>query len=195
MDKWSIHSVSDLKTGLVQFDNRGPIHAVKGDALSIEWKCDVLNNGVPADISSYTCTVYANRPDKASALTSATISGNQITAVLPNSFFAIVGKVHVMMILASSGSGVAMTVSEMDFNVSQGPYDRIIDPGEVVPGIQEGLIAIRQMSQFIVPDAYCDDVVQCETNTDEQHSYTVTYEDGASFGVYAYDSEVQIEEL
>lgn len=55
MDRWLVAQTADLATGKVSITNGQTIHAVRGNALSIEWSVEVLNNGEPADISGCTC--------------------------------------------------------------------------------------------------------------------------------------------
>lgn len=87
MDRWLVSQSSDLANGKISITSGQTIHAVRGNALSIEWSVEVLNNGESADISGCSCLAYAVRPDGTTCVASGTISNNVCAVILPQQFF------------------------------------------------------------------------------------------------------------
>lgn len=178
MDRWVIAETVDLLTGQRTFTSGYNTLAVTGDKNSIEWEVTLMANGVAADISGSTVIIYGIRPDKTTVLVNGTISGNICTTQLSQQFLALNGRVECLMILTNSNDNSTITVSHITLDVRSGPTDQIIDPGEILPNLSEGLVAIEQLSDFTLTRASVSDYVTVEmTNTGV---YEVTYADGVS---------------
>lgn len=188
MDRWIIPQVVDLMTGEISFSGGYEPHAIKGDNLSIEWDVEVRKNGSAANLTGCSCMVYGNRQDKATCIAVGTISDNHVTVQIPQQFLALNGKVQCLMTLTNGTDGTAITISELNLNVCQGPYDAIIDPGETLPNISQGLVAIQELADYVLDSAAVANVVNCVKTAD--NTYRVTYADGTVYNFTAVDSVI-----
>jgi hypothetical protein len=154
MDRWLVSQSSDLANGKISITSGQTIHAVRGNALSIEWSVEVLNNGESADISGCSCLAYAVRPDGTTCVASGTISNNVCSVKLPQQFFALAGRVDCLMNLANT-DGTTITVGVIQFTVQRGPTDQIVDPGDTYPDLTQGAV-IRLYFDECHRDRGCD---------------------------------------
>lgn len=187
MDRWLVSQSADLTTGKISISSGQTIHAVRGNALSIEWSVEVLNNGEPADISGCTCLAYAIRADGTTCVIGGSISGSVCTAKLPQQFFALAGHVNCLMNLAHS-DGTTITISIIQFDVHRGPTDQIVDPGDVYPDITQGLIALDALSDYTLTSASVTGVVECSRESTNPNTYSVEFDDGDAYSL-ACDGE------
>ena len=182
MDRWLVSQSADLATGKISISSGQTVHAIQGNALSIEWNVEVLNNGEPADISGCSCLAYAIRPDGTTCVIGGSINGSVCTAKLPQQFFALVGRVDCLMNLAHS-DGTTITVAVIRFGVQRGPTDQIVDPGDVYPDITQGLIALDALSDYTLTSASVTGIVECARESTNPDMYSVEFHDGDSYSL------------
>lgn len=189
MDRWLVAQTADLTTGMVSITNGQTIHAVRGNALFIEWSVEVLNNGESADISGCTCLAYAIRPDGTTCVASGSISGSVCAVTLPQQFFALTGRVDCLMNLAHS-DGTTITVAAIQFNVQRGPTDQIIAPGETYPDIAQALVAL---SDYMLTNASVTGVVECSKESTDPDTYGVEFDDGDTYLIVCNGSAITLQ--
>ena len=95
---------------------------------------NVFDEGEPASLSG---TVSANviRSDGGTvAIESGTISGNQVSVVLPQAAYAVPGVISI--IIKITASSVVTTICCVVANVYKSTTDMAVDPGTIIPSIQ-----------------------------------------------------------
>lgn len=189
MDRWLVSQSSDLANGKISITSGQTIHAVRGNALSIEWSVEVLNNGESADISGCSCIAYAVRPDGTTCVASGAISNNVCSVKLPQQFFALAGRVDCLMNLANT-DGTTITVGVIQFTVQRGPTDQIVDPGDTYPDLTQGLIALEQLSDYILTNATVTGVVTCAQSETDDDVYEIEYSDGEAYQIECNGSTI-----
>lgn len=189
MDRWLVSQSADLATGKISISSGQTVHAIQGNALSIEWNVEVLNNGEPADISGCSCLAYAIRPDGTTCVIGGSINGSVCTAKLPQQFFALVGRVDCLMNLAHSDR-TTITVAVIQFTVQRGPTDQIVDPGDTYPDLTQGLIALEQLSDYILTNATVTGVVTCAQSETDDDVYEIEYSDGEAYQIECNGSTI-----
>lgn len=105
---------------------------------------EVYNNGTAASLSG-TCIGYAIRADGGTLTITGTVSGNKASIILPTSAYVIEGPLDVV-IKVVSGS-VKTTVGACRGYVQRATTDTIIDPGHVIPSLEELLAQIDACEQ------------------------------------------------
>lgn len=114
-----------------------------GDNEAHRWEITVLNNGEAADLTGASVAGYFLRSDGETVAVVGSVTGNVISVVLAQECYAIEGLMRV--IVRVTLNGVITTVIQRLFRVQQDIGDQIIDPGEVIPDIDELLAQIAAM--------------------------------------------------
>lgn len=110
------------------------------DAAANTINIEVTDNGAPATIGG---TVSANviRPDGGTvAVTGGTISGNIVSITLPAACYALVGMITIVVKLTDSS--VVTTLAAAVAYVYQSSTDTAVDPGTIIPSIEDLIDAI-----------------------------------------------------
>lgn len=104
----------------------------------------LTKGGVPASVSG---TVQCNviRGDSATITFTGTLSGNKVSATLPQSAFVYTGFISVILKIISGTTKT--TVLKAIFTVERTTTDTIVDPSHVIPSIAELLAKIDEMEQ------------------------------------------------
>lgn len=116
----------------------------EGDNNSYLVGVHVTDGGiVPTLTGTVSCKVI--RPDNAMVTFTGTLSGADVSAVLPSSALTYPGAITVVLKVVS-GSDI-MTVLKAVFTVEQTSTDTIVDPDNVIPSIEELLDQIDDMEE------------------------------------------------
>lgn len=109
---------------------------------------EVLDGGAAAALSG-SVTGYIIRADGATLAVAGTLSGNKASIVLPESAYAVPGPLDIAIrLVAGSGSSQQKTVlAACRGYVQRSSTDTIIDPGHVIPSLEELLAQITVMEQ------------------------------------------------
>lgn len=110
----------------------------------------VFNNGEPATLSG-SVSASIIRSDGGTVAAVGTLSGNQVSVILPQSAYAIPGVISVVIKL-TSGSDVT-TLCAVVGNVYTSSTDTVIDPGTIIPSV-ETLIAAIDAAVASIPADY-----------------------------------------
>ena len=118
----------------------------QGNLLGVE----VFDDGVPASLSG---TVSANivRSDGGTVAATGTVSGNKLSVVLPAAAYAIPGVISVVIKLSSGGSA-AVTLLAVVALVYASSTDTPVDPGTIMPSIQDLIDEIEDAVASIPSD-------------------------------------------
>lgn len=125
---------SDLQKPLVVQQLSGNMFTA--DNASNEIAVEVTNGGEPVALSG-AVTAYAVRADGVTAMFSGTISGNVASVILPASCYVEVGTLSIVIKVGTT------TVGACTCYVYRTTTDEIVDPGHVIPSIEELLEQIE----------------------------------------------------
>ena len=143
MSKWMIRQTIDLARS-----GSGPqvwpdALMVAGDNKAHTWEVTIRHGGKPVDLTGATVVGYFNRADDVAVRVAGTASGSVASVTLEQPCYAIEGPL--VGIMRVGMDGMTMTVSVLRFQVGKGPFDAIIDPGKVVPNLEDLLAQIERM--------------------------------------------------
>lgn len=121
--------VKQLTGNLFSADNQANLVGVK-----------VFNDGEPASLTGGV-NAYVVRADGATVTVSGTLTGNQATVILPSTCYAVVGQISIVVKVGTT------TVGACTGYVYRSSTDAIVDPGHVIPSIDELLAQIENCRQ------------------------------------------------
>jgi len=139
-----------------------------GDNEAHRWEITVLNNGEAADLAGASVAGYFLRADGETVAVVGSVTGNVISVVLAQECYAFEGLMRA--IVRVTLNGVITTVIQRLFRVQQDIGDQIIDPGEVIPGIDELLAQIAAME---AATAECEEVTEAAHAVTDTVGYTI----------------------
>lgn len=149
MANWIIQQYADLGEGINADQKRMDIMpiAYPGDDRAHVWQVTVLRNGSPVEIAdAHTVSAYFFREyDGQSVLAAGTIVGSVCSVALPQEVYAYPCRVTGIMRLNTSGSGENTTIGVISFHVGENLTGAVIDPGDVIPSIDDLLAEIDRM--------------------------------------------------
>ena len=112
-----------------------------GDTFGVH----ILRNGVPStELAGRTVTGYLIRPDQQTVVIAGAISGSDVTVTLPSEAYAYSGRCS-LVIRVSDTNGVKIPVFAAYFNIGVTSTDETIDPGELIPSLEDLLAQIDAM--------------------------------------------------
>ena len=112
-------SVTKLTGNMFSADNNGNLIGV-----------EVMNNGEPAELDGVV-TGYVIRPDGGTLIISGTLEENRASIILPASAYVYVGQMSIVIKVGGT------TVGACTGYVYRSTTDKIVDPGHVIPSIDE----------------------------------------------------------
>lgn len=101
---------------------------------------EIYQNGSPATGLTGTVTGYVIREDGGTVIVTGTLSGNKASIILPTSCYTKVGQLNLVIKLVSGS--VVTTVAAFSTYVAESTTDTIVDPGHVIPSLDELLAKI-----------------------------------------------------
>lgn len=133
---------SDLKKPVTVQALQGVVFTADsaGNRVTVE----VTDGGSPATLSG-TVTGYVIRADGGTLAVTGTLSGNKASIVLPASAYAVPGPMQIAIRL-TAGS-VKTVLGACSGYVQRSTTDTVIDPGHVIPSLEELLAQIAVMEQ------------------------------------------------
>lgn len=102
---------------------------------------EVMNNGQAASLSGGV-TGYIIRADGETVIITGTLSGNKASIVLPASAYVVVGQASIVIKVGTTTVGACVGY------VYRTTTDAIVDPGHVIPSLEELLAQIATMQQL-----------------------------------------------
>ena len=116
---------------------------VPGDNSAHQWLVEVFEHGSPYDLSGCNCTASFIRDDGNTVFVTGTVSENVASVILPSACYAIQGPVR--GILRISKNSQVASACETYFVVREGITGSVVDPGEVIPNLDDLLAQIEAM--------------------------------------------------
>ena len=134
------------------------------------WRVTVLDGGEAAQVTG-SVTGYFVRPDGNTVAVQGSMTGNVASVVLAQACYAQEGDVKAVLRLSVS-TGAKVTLAALILPVRNVLTDSIIDPGEVIPSLDELLAQIASMEQLE------DDISSAESARVTAEQGRVTAEQG-----------------
>lgn len=145
-DNWLIEQEIDLQRGAQAPQVWPNALMLCGDNNAHTWRVTVMDCGEAAQVTG-SVTGYFVRPDGNTVAVQGSLAGNVASVVLAQACYAQEGDVKAVMRL-SSGTGAKVTLAALILPVRNVLTDSIIDPGEVIPSLDELLAQIASMEQL-----------------------------------------------
>lgn len=149
MVNWIIKQTADLGNGINvknEWEKGIMPLAYPGDDEGHVWQITVTQNGNPVDLTGHTVTAYFFREyDSESVPVTGEVVGAVASVTFAKKVYAYPCRVTGIMRLTSGGKTV--TIGAISFHVGENLTDTIIDPGEVIPGIDDLLEQIETMEE------------------------------------------------
>lgn len=146
MDRWKIRQTVNLAQS-----GSGPAVwpealMLVGDRAAHTWEVTVTDNGAKPNLAGARVTAYFNRADNACVPVQGTIQDNVASVTLVNECYAVPGPM-VGLFRLSTTDGVILTASMLRFTVGPGPADATVDPGHIIPSLDDLLAQIDEMEK------------------------------------------------
>lgn len=144
MDKWSIRQSVDLA-----LSGNGPYIwpdalMVAGDRMAHTWEITINHGGKAASLEGAQATAYFNRADNVAVALAGTVNDNVASVTMAQECYAVEGPL-IGIFRLTTADGETLTISVIRFSVRKGPYDAVVDPGEVIPSLPDLLAQIQAM--------------------------------------------------
>lgn len=132
---------ADISKGLAK--TRLAPWLVAGDKQAHTFRVTVLDNGSAANMAGAGCAAYVVRADGVTVPVLGSVSGNVASVTLPASCYTVPGRVAVIIRLSTNSE--INTIFYGDGAVLRSTTDTIVDPGGLIPSIDELLAQIAAM--------------------------------------------------
>lgn len=146
MDNWLIEQEIDLQRGAQAPQVWPNALMLCGDNNAHTWRVTVMDCGEAAQVTG-SVTGYFVRPDGNTVAVQGSMTGNVASVVLAQACYAQEGDVKAVLRL-SSGTGAKVTLAALILPVRNVLTDSIIDPGNVIPSLDDLLAQIASMEQL-----------------------------------------------
>lgn len=141
--EWKIRQRIDVERGYPRAVVYADELMVPGDNSAHQWLVEVFEHGSPYDLSGCNCTASFIRDDGNTVFVTGTVSENVASVILPSACYAIQGPVR--GILRISKNSQVASACETYFVVREGITGSVVDPGEVIPNLDDLLAQIEAM--------------------------------------------------
>ena len=144
---WIIHQNVDLLRGFVDVNIWQEALMLPGDEAAHKWEIEIKSGGKPADLTGCTALAFFERSDKEKSTVTldCSVSGNVVSVVFDPACYAIPGQLRGVMRV--SKEGVILTACETYFRIRPPISGNIVDPGNIVPGVDVLLTKLQQVSE------------------------------------------------
>ena len=146
MDNWLIEQEIDLQRGAQAPQVWPNALMLCGDNNAHTWRVTVLDGGEAAQVAG-SVTGYFVRPDGNTVAVQGSMTGNVASVVLAQACYAQEGDVKAVLRLSVS-TGAKVTLAALILPVRNVLTDSIIDPGNVIPSLDDLLAQIASMEQL-----------------------------------------------
>lgn len=147
MQKWTINQRIDLSMPN-KIDSKIAARLVVGDNKAHGWSVSVYDGSSEVNVTSASVSAYFNRPDGKAVMVKGTAQNNVATVTLPSECYAFPGVMTGIMKITSTDASVA-TMAVSRFIVESGAFGEIVDPGDVVPNLDELLAQLAKLESAI----------------------------------------------
>lgn len=164
-NNWIIKQTVDLQVGIDGVKVWPHALLVTGDNLAHTWMVEVTNNHAPVDLLG-SVTAYFVRTDGSTVVQNGTIEKNFAIVTLPQACYAYEGDLK-SIIRYVNGEEV-ITLSAVLFHVKSIVTDTIIDPGNVIPSLDELLAQVDKVQKIASEAAsVIDDTIKATNDANE----------------------------
>lgn len=132
---------TDLDSG-VRLTRLGQLFATS-DHLAHTVRTAVVSSGRPVDLSGAGVIAYFMRADEQTVVVTGEAAGDTATVTLPEACYAVPGRFQ--LIVKATLDGERKAIFWGDGCVTRASTDEIVDPGDVVPSLEELLARIGEM--------------------------------------------------
>lgn len=147
MDNWIIKQQIDFMRPTIQ-PSKPDVLMLPGDNLAHTWQVACLKNNIPVDLSGMTVTAYFLRTDGNAVMVTGEASGNIASVTLTQECYAFAGGLRGVMRITDPETEAVVSMAEHAFVVRPAvDAGGIIDPGEVIPSIDELIAKIDEMEE------------------------------------------------
>lgn len=141
-NNWVINEKVDLQKGISGYTVWPHALLIVGDKNAHKWNVTIMDGGSAADIRG-NVTAYFTRSDGDSVVVNGTLDGNISSVTFAPECYAYEGDLKAIMRVSDGDSIV--TVSAMLFRVANAVTGSVIDPGDVIPSLDDLLAQIAAM--------------------------------------------------
>ena len=142
----------------------------EGDIYANRFGVKVLRNGEPVNMTGVTCSGYFIRSDGGTVYLTGAVEGNTAYVSLAQACYAVEGQFALAIKL--TGGGITGTMRIVDGVVSNTTTGTVVDPGNILPSIEDLIEEIEEAIASIPPD-YSETVE--ELNYIEEKAYTTDW--------------------
>ena len=146
MDNWVIEQNVELAQG-AQVRVWPNALMLLGDKKAHTILLHVYSFGVPATLDGVTVSAYFLRNDGETVLVTGTASGNVVSVTLAQECYAYAGDLTASVRLTSGDT--TLTLCVMVLKIRQTASSAIVDPGTVIPGIDDVLAKMDEMDAAV----------------------------------------------
>ena len=146
-----------------------------GDELANRFGVRVFRNGVPEDVGGTCIGLFIRADGGTVTISSGTVSGNVAYVTLPEACYAVEG--NFTLAIKCQGGGVTGTLRIVDGVVSRTSTSAAVDPGNIIPSVED-LIEAIDTAIASIPADYSDLWETIAPNVDPES------EDGYKAGQY-----------
>lgn len=139
----TIAAKTDLDAG-VRLTRLGQLFATS-DHLAHTVKTTVVSSGEPVDLTGAGVIAYFMRADDQTVVVTGTASGDTATVALPEACYAAPGRFQ--LIVKATLGGERKAIFWGDGTVTRSTTDAVVDPGDVIPSLEELLARIGEMER------------------------------------------------
>lgn len=147
--------MAQIETWYIQ-DLKHPVkvHYLHGNVFSQDNQANIIgvnvfNDGTPAALVGGVSASIV-RSDGATVAAVGTLSGNQASVVIPAAAYAVPGVISIAIKITNGG--VVTTLCVVVANVYQTQTDAIVDPGTIIPSVQDLIYEIEEAIDSIPAD-------------------------------------------
>lgn len=144
MNNWIIQQEIDLRRGIEDAQIWPNALMMRGDAQAHTWQVKVKRGEAPKTMTG-TVTGYFERADGNTVWVPGTLEGNMASVTLDQACYAIPGSL--LGVLRLSEGETTITLAVLRFTVERGTSDSLIDPGHVIPSLDDLLAKIEAMEK------------------------------------------------
>lgn len=147
MSNWTIHRRVNLANADVVETVFNAGLSYVGDSRAHTWIVDCVYGSRNADLTGYTAHSYFIRADDVTVPIEGTVTGNQVSVVLDKKCYAIPGQLKGILRIENAMSGEIVTVGALVLNLLDGSTSSAVDPGEIIPTLEELLAQLEHLEQ------------------------------------------------
>jgi len=148
VSNWVIRQAVDLSRGVEAASVWPNALMLAGDHMAHTWRVSVTDKGVPVPIADNVSGLF-ERADGNTVYLQGKAAGNVAEVTLTQQCYAIPGELRALMRVGDTDGRVLSLILTI-FRVGPGPSDQIVDPGDVIPSLDELLALIGKMEEALL---------------------------------------------